>query len=532
MDLKKILAGSFALALSAVAASAISDTAKMVVEWNNGKKTEENIKLEKLDADTMRLRVPFTKYSRGGWLRIKSISLFSDDATAAKGDKGYWVLADGRMGEFTHDSGLIEEPRNPMQMWGFKKGDEAFVAIVKQLKYEFKMVVKVENGVYQMYPVFDIAGIGMPIYQDIVIDFTYFKGKNANYSSMGKAYRKYQLDRGEVRPLKERIAGNPRLKYTSEAVFMKFMMATFMRQGETHLNRGYHWKDVDAPNIQIIRNYDNMMGVVKKLKELGIDKADIIVTNWNWRSNGRCPIYGVAEPELGGNAKCRELTAFAKKMGYQISPHILHTENYTVSPAFNKDDLALQKNGDYSHYDGMGGEAYNPCWHQVYYKQVLENYTNMQQLGFNGPIHIDVTSAISPYRCFDLNHFCTRNDTAFYMNQVGLLSDGFFGGWTSESSCDQTRQHARLRPVCERVSVVSWRAKQTNHAHDSHMAARLPRNHFEQPVRVYNRLQRALAPLERLGSYKFVHAANAQAQIRGVRRTPHLLLESRARLNP
>ena len=438
MDLKKILAGSFALALSAVAASAISDTAKMVVEWNNGKKTEENIKLEKLDADTMRLRVPFTKYSRGGWLRIKSISLFSDDATAAKGDKGYWVLADGRMGEFTHDSGLIEEPRNPMQMWGFKKGDEAFVAIVKQLKYEFKMVVKVENGVYQMYPVFDIAGIGMPIYQDIVIDFTYFKGKNANYSSMGKAYRKYQLDRGEVRPLKERIAGNPRLKYTSEAVFMKFMMATFMRQGETHLNRGYHWKDVDAPNIQIIRNYDNMMGVVKKLKELGIDKADIIVTNWNWRSNGRCPIYGVAEPELGGNAKCRELTAFAKKMGYQISPHILHTENYTVSPAFNKDDLALQKNGDYSHYDGMGGEAYNPCWHQVYYKQVLENYTNMQQLGFNGPIHIDVTSAISPYRCFDISHFCTRNDTAFYMNQVGLLSDGFFGGWTSESSCDQT----------------------------------------------------------------------------------------------
>ena len=44
------------------------------------------------------------------------------------------------------------------------------------------------------------------------------------------------------------------------------MMASFMRQGETGLNRGFHWKDVDAPNIQVFRNYDNMMGVLKKLK--------------------------------------------------------------------------------------------------------------------------------------------------------------------------------------------------------------------------------------------------------------------------
>ena len=429
-----------ALSFAALSASAMVDSVQMFVQRLDGSSYTETLKLEKIAPDTLRLKLPFAKYAPWQWKKINFIDFYSEDATAAKGEDGYWVNSGGALGTFRADNGLIsgESKRNPMQMWGFKKGDEAFVAIVKELKYEFKMVVKVENGVYQMYPVFDIAGIGMPIYQDIVIDFTYFKGKKANYSSMGKAYRKYQLDRGEVRPLKERIAGNPRLKYTSEAVFLKFMMASFMRQGETHLNRGFHWKNVDAPNIQVYRNFDNMMNVLKKLKEIGVEKADIVVTNWNWRSNGRCPIYGVAEPELGGNAKCRELTAFAKKMGYQISPHILHTENYTVSPAFNKDDLALQKNGGYIHYDGMGGEAYNPCWHQVYYKQVLENYTNMQQLGFNGPIHIDVTSAISPYRCFDLNHFCTRNDTAFYMNQVGLLSDGFFGGWTSESSCDQT----------------------------------------------------------------------------------------------
>ena len=429
-----------ALSLAALSASAMVDSVQMFVQRLDGSSYTETLKLEKVAPDTLRLKLPFTKYAPWQWKRINFIDFYSPDATAAKGEDGYWVNSGGALGTFRADNGLIkgDSKRNPMQMWGFKKGDEAFVAIVKSMKYEFGLFVEVKDGIYKVFPRFYIADIGMPIYQDIVIDFTYFKGKKANYSSMGKAYRKYQLERGEVKPLRERIKGNPRLKYMSESIYMKMMMASFMRQGETKLNRGYHWKDVDAPNIQVYRNFDNMMNVLKKLKELGVEKADIVVTNWNWRSNGRCPIYGVAEPELGGNAKCRELTALAKKLGYQISPHIIHTENYTVSPAFDKNDLALQKNGGYIHYDGMGGEAYRPCWKQVYYKQVLENYTNIQQLGFNGVLHIDVTSAIPPYPCFDLSHPCTNNDTAYYMNQVGLLSDTFFGGWTSESSYDQT----------------------------------------------------------------------------------------------
>ncbi len=431
----------FALIATSAISSAMTDKVTMRITRMDGSTAEQVFKLEKIDKDTMRLRIPANTFGRWGansYYRVNYADIISEDATAMKGDKGYWVLSDNRLGEFLHDEGFLEQKVLRMQMWGFKKGDEAFAAIVKELKYEYSVVVDVKDGVYKMFPRFYISKIGMKPYEDIVIDFTYFKGKNANYSSMGKAYRKYQLDRGEVRPLKERIKSNPKLKYTTEAIYMKFQLATFMREGETKLNRGFHWKDIDAPNIQVIRNFDNMMGVLRKLKEIGVEKADIIATNWNWRSNGRCPIYGVAEPELGGNAKCREFTALGKKLGFQISAHILHTENYTVSPAFDKADLALQQNGNYIHYEGMGGEAYRPCFKQVYYKQVLENYTNMQQLGFNGPLHIDVTSAIEPYPCFDLNHFCTRNDTAFYMNQIGLLSRTFFGGYTSESSVDST----------------------------------------------------------------------------------------------
>lgn len=75
----------------------------------------------------------------------------------------------------------------------------------------------------------------MPIYEDIVIDFTYFKGENAEYSAMGRAYRYYQLSRGEVLPLKERIKGNPRLAYSVDSPFLKFRMASFMRNARRGL---------------------------------------------------------------------------------------------------------------------------------------------------------------------------------------------------------------------------------------------------------------------------------------------------------
>lgn len=437
MKIKKVLfmAGLFAATLTA---SAMVDSVKLLVVGKDGKTTEEVVKLEKIGTDTMRLRIPFKRYSRNRWLQIKHIDILSDDAAAKKGDPGYWVSPDGRLGEFDKDNGTVGEARSPMQMYGFKKGDEAFVAIVKGLKYEYTLFVEAKNGEYKMFPRFNIAQIGMPIYEDLIIDFTYFKGKKANYSSMGREYRKYQLERGEVVPLKERRLGNPRLKYSSESIVLKFVMAGSMYESMTGPKyRGYHWKDVDTPNIKVVRNFDNMMDTLKKLKNMGIDKADIIVTNWNLRVEGHSPIYGVAEPELGGNEKCKQFTALGKKLGFQISPHIMHTENYTVSPAFKKEDLALQQDGGYIHYEGLGGEAYQPCWKQVFLKQVLSEYTNMQLLGFNGPVHIDVTTAIGPYRCFDLNHFCTMNDTAFYMNQVGLLSDAFFGGWGSEGPCDQ-----------------------------------------------------------------------------------------------
>ncbi|MDD5502393.1 MAG: DUF5696 domain-containing protein [Candidatus Thermoplasmatota archaeon] len=422
-----ITAGMLSSAFAAI------DEVNVVKNFTNGKKSEAVCKLKKISDNTYRLQIPAAEL-RG----LNTVEIKCDEATAKKGDNGYWVIGEGVMGTFKADDGLYVHRKNKLPVYGVKKGDSAFVGIVKGLIYEYSTVVEVKNGKYEVFPRFLIRELHMrKPYEDIIIDFTHFSGPYANYSSMGRAYRKYQLDRGEVKPLKERIIGNPTLKYTTEAIFMKFMMASFMREGETKLNRGDYWKPEDDPPMQKYRSFDDMKEVLKKLKSMGIEKADIILTNWNWRSNGRNPMCSVAEPELGGNAKCKELTKFGKELGFQISPHILHTENYTISPYFCKDDIATDENGKYLGYPGMGGKGFNPCFIQVYRKHILDNYDRMKKLGFNGPIHIDVTSAITPYPCFNIDHFATRKDTAEYMNKVGMLSRAFFGGFTSESGCDQ-----------------------------------------------------------------------------------------------
>ncbi|MDD5502394.1 MAG: DUF5696 domain-containing protein [Candidatus Thermoplasmatota archaeon] len=437
----KALACLFLTAGMLSSAFAAIDEVNVVTTFINGSKSEKVHKLEKIGKSTYRLKIPADQLKsckENGWRPVDYVEIKRDEATAQKGEDGYWVLADGRLGKFDKEKGNLTERRNPMPLYGVKKGDDAFVGIVKELKYEFATVVDVKDGKYEIYPRFLIKEIYMKKpYEDIVIDFTHFKGKAANYSSMGREYRKYQLDRGEVRPLRERVVGNPTLKYTADAIFLKFMMASFMRDSETHTNRGDHWKPEDDPAIQKYRSFDDMKEIFKKLKALGIDKADIILTNWNWRSNGRNPMCSVAEPELGGNAKCKEATKLGKELGYQISPHILHTENYTISPYFCKNDIAVDQNGQYKGYTGMGGKGFNPSFIQVYRKHILDNYDRMKKLGFNGPMHIDVTSAITPYNDFNIDHFATRKDTAEYMNKVGFLSDAFFGAWTSEGPCDQ-----------------------------------------------------------------------------------------------
>ena len=87
------------------------------------------------------------------------------------------------------------------------------MAIVKGLRMENTLINSVKDGHYSLSYRFDFKDVEP--YEDIVIDWYELKGDDANYSGMGRLYRNYQLDRGEVRSYKERAKNNPLLVYAA-----------------------------------------------------------------------------------------------------------------------------------------------------------------------------------------------------------------------------------------------------------------------------------------------------------------------------
>ena len=102
-----------------------------------------------------------------------------------------------------------------MALSGMKTPSWAFAAIIKSGRFESSIAAKVVNGNYEMFHRFNYTQ-SKP-YEDIVLDYVFLAGKDADYSGMARAYRAYQLARGEVVPLKERIKSSPELAYAARS---------------------------------------------------------------------------------------------------------------------------------------------------------------------------------------------------------------------------------------------------------------------------------------------------------------------------
>ncbi len=405
------------------------NTVTVNTKYKDGTQDTKIVEMQKRKVrDSWRLRIP--KESIGE--NVSSIEVHYDYAKASKGEAGYFVMGDGRSGGFNSDSGSINERRCVMPIFGMKTPRGTFVAIVKGLKYEYSTVVNVNNGIYNMFPRFLIKYIGFPPYEDIVVDFYKLTGENANYAGMAKKYRKYQLDRGEVKPIRERIKERPQLAYTAESVFVRIKHANKHNKGIEHQT------PENEPKVAVSYTFDQFMDVMRNLKALGVDKAEMCFVGFNSGGfDGRFPDIFPIEPSIGGEEKMREAVKLGKELGYQMTCHVCNTDFYTVAKRWNEDDIAVMPNGK-KRTGGVlaGGRVYNPCFKQVYEKYVEEDYKGLSDIGIKGTFHIDVTSCIVPYSCNHPSHPCTRQETADYMNKIGELARKYFGGFGSEGPCD------------------------------------------------------------------------------------------------
>ena len=173
-----------------------------------GAKVPMKYAVKKRKDGAWRVRIPKEDLLEG---TIAGVDIKIPACRAKKGEDGYFITNTSGIGYFDSDNGVFASSRNYYTFFGMKNPRTTWVAIVKKLKLEYQLRVEAVNGNYEIFPRFMIKAIEFPPYEDIVVDFYELRGEQANYVGMAKKYRKYQLDRGEVKPLKERVKNNPKL---------------------------------------------------------------------------------------------------------------------------------------------------------------------------------------------------------------------------------------------------------------------------------------------------------------------------------
>ena len=362
---------------------------------------------------------------------------FSDDSfSASVGDDGYYAVSDcDGKGSYLcrfnkHKNYEIVLKQNLMPIFGIKNSHICVLGIAKGLKQNFYVVTGIKDGMYYFKLRFEITKLGA--YEDIRFSLIQL-ALNAGYAEMASVYRDYQLKRGACVPLKERVKDNPYLKYAVEAPEIRIRMGwkpvppTVLEQTEEN-----------EPKMHVACTFDRVKDLIDELKRQGVDKAQLCLVGWNKSGHdGRYPQIFPVEEALGGEAKLKELIAYAQKNGYQIVCHTNSTDCYSIADTFSNDIVCRKSDGSMSINASpwSGGTMYHLCPVKAL-EYAKRDLPKVAELGFKGIHYIDVMSVVPLRECYDKNHLSDKRKTLECYNEIMELCHKQFGGFASEGAFD------------------------------------------------------------------------------------------------
>ena len=435
--MKKLLATLAGFAL--VSAGYALETAKIRITNFDGSVSEKQIKLQKQNGGFYRVHIPIADIKRD----MKWIDIIADDAVAQKGDSGYWVMGNGASGYFTGEANGEYFPKLlSMQMFGMTKKDAAFVGIIKGLPFEQRPVLKVnKNGVYELFVRYMFDKTNFVPYEDIIVDFYPLKAGKADYNDMAKVYRKYQLDRGEVKLLRERIKNNPKLAYTADTIYVRVRHGS---KAASWKNPAHHVQTPEnKPPLMVAITFDRFKEIMREMKAAGIEKAEVCSVGWNIDGHdGPFPQFFPVEEKFGGEKKFREAIELGKSLGYHMTCHINHHAFFQLSNRWNPDEAIKNPDGTLFKYGFQpSGDVYLPCMQRMYDLWVKEDFAKIKDLGINGIFHIDVHSCETPFECCDSHHPLNKKQWVEYQNKILSYAHEVFGGFSSECGMDHVAKN-------------------------------------------------------------------------------------------
>ena len=419
-----------ACAAAVVQAAGPIDTVEMTTGTADGKSETRTVKLTAQPDGAWRFRLR-TIDMRPEWKTVKVVNLAGKSRT---GDPGWWLTNDERWGAFTRTDGKkVQSPMRIVLFGGKTAEDEAWCGIVKGMRYECTETVEAKGGAYEHAVTLRLSAVGFNPYEDFVIDYYPLKGADANYSAMGRLYRNWQLGRGEVKPLRERVKGNPNLAYAADSIFVR---CKFGRCDRTKTTREDWLKAM--PPVLVEYTFDDFKDVMRRAKEIGIGKAEMCLVGFQYGGHdGPFPDLFPADDRFGGQAKMLEAIAYGRSLGYHMDMHINQNNFYLNAKRWNLADVAKDATGEPLKYTVYpGGQVYRSCFEVCCNKYCDKDMDDMESFGINGLFHVDVTSATQPCVCHDPKHPNNRKQMAEWQRRVGEKARARFGGFSSECGLD------------------------------------------------------------------------------------------------
>ena len=412
----------------ALACAAGERTVKTVATYLDGRQESRTYELSG-DGRVATLTIPAEDVGSG----VKTLDVIPSFATARTGEDGYFLLPSGILGRFHETTGAFSEGegRNYMPFYGMKTPRDTFCLIAKGMSWRYATRVEAKKGLYTMYQRYNLGG-DRP-YEDFVLEFT-FLPSDTEYPQMARVYRDWQLSRGAVLPIRERMKKWPEVGAAATNVEIRIRQA---------------WKPVPSPvpfqtrfnepPVHAAVTFDRCGDIVRELKRQGVNHAEICLVGWNKGGHdGAYPQLFPVEPTLGGEDKLRAFITLSNAEGFQTVCHTCFYSAYTIADDFDEEYLLKERDGSLqpSHMNWGGGKPYRTCPQRAYERYARKNMQMMKDLGFHGLHYHDVYSILPPRICYDPRHPCSPADSLkWYVKQMEVTRE-MVGGTQSEGPFD------------------------------------------------------------------------------------------------
>ncbi len=392
---------------------------------------------------------------------IADVTVLPDLFAAACGETGYLVLPIQLGVQCRYTKRAPEHVRIPiysgdtqmgfMPCFGLVRRQGCLTGILVAGACDASLAAQIcagEEGRYAVAPVFHLrAYADDPISNDaFAVRYLYDEGPDTSYATVGRRYRAYQLAEGGLRPLKERMAERPTLRYAAGAINIRIRQAWKPAPGVTDQTVE------NEPPVKAAMTFDQVSAMLDRMRATGLEKAEICLVGWNTKGHdGRYPQVLPVEESLGGEEALKRLTAHAKALGYQITCHDNYYDAYRISEDWDANDIIVNHDGSLAK-GGVwsGGQSYLLCSRLAAQKYLRRNIAAEKALGFAGVHYSDVLSIIGPKRCYHPAHPATHAQTAQARCEMLRYFQTEMGGSSSEGFLDFTA------PALDRALYVEF----------------------------------------------------------------------------